>query len=569
MKKNSLYEVRKITSLKEMLEQSVEIYSEKNAFLVKKNRTDSYTGITYRQYGDDVRALGTAFIDIGICKGSKVAVVSENRYAWAVTYMAAVNGEGYIVPIDKELAAEDIMNLLKVSEASAVVYSKNVKKKLGNEFPENIKYAINMDSEDADENCGEISFDALIKKGNELLEQGDKRFDNVEIIPEESKILLFTSGTTAMSKGVLLSHKNIVTNLMSMCSMVYCGEKDVFLSVLPIHHTYECTCGFLAPIYRGSTIAYCDGLRYIANNLKEAQATMMLGVPAMFEAMHKRVISHLKKSGMEKKFKTGRFVTKSLAKVGIDKRREVFKDVIDSFGGKVRLFISGAASISMETQKFFEDIGIEFLQGYGITECSPIVALSRSKMFREGAAGIALPCMDVDVLMPNEEGVGEIICKGDNVMNGYYKNDEETQAAVENGWFRTGDLGYIDEDKYIYITGRKKNVIVTKNGKNIYPEELEAFINQNEYVKESLVYGKDEDGSGELVISAIIVPNYAAIESVLGKDVSEGKVHELMQSAVDAVNKRNPLYKYIRNVTVRNDDFKKTTTQKIKRYLEI
>ncbi len=569
MKKNSFYEVREIASLKDMLNQSVEIYADKNAFLVKKNRTDSYSGITYRRFGDDVKALGTAFIDMGLNKSCKIAVVSENRYEWAVTYMAAVNGDAVIVPIDKELAAEDIANLLVVSDASAVVYSKNVKKKLGSSLPENIKYAVNMDSDEADKNAGELAFNDLIAKGKALVDNGDVRFDNVEIVPDESKILLFTSGTTAMSKGVLLSHKNIVTNLMSMCSMVYCGEKDIFLSVLPIHHTYECTCGFLAPIYRGSTIAYSDGLRYIANNLKEAHATMMLGVPALFEAMHKRILTQIKKNGMEKKFKTGLKLTRTLLKLGIDKRRSVFKSVYESLGGNVRLFISGAASISAETQKFFEDIGIEFLQGYGITECAPIVALSRSGMFREGAAGIALPCMDVDVLMPNDEGVGEIICKGDNVMNGYYKNDEETCNAVVDGWFRTGDLGYIDADKYIYITGRKKNVIVTKNGKNIYPEELEAFINQNEYVKESLVYGKNVDDSGELIISAIIVPNLTAIEGVLGKDVSDEKIEELMKSAVDTVNKRNPLYKYIRNVTVRREDFKKTTTQKIKRYLEI
>lgn len=569
MKKNSFYEVREISSLKDMLNQSVEIYADKNAFLVKKNRTDSYNGITYRRFGEEVKALGTAFIDMGLDKSCKIAVVSENRYEWAVTYMAAVNGDAVIVPIDKELAAEDIANLLVVSEASAVVYSKNVKKKLGSSLPENIKYAVNMDSDEADKNAGELAFNDLIAEGKALVDNGDVRFDNVEIVPDESKILLFTSGTTAMSKGVLLSHKNIVTNLMSMCSMVYCGEKDIFLSVLPIHHTYECTCGFLAPIYRGSTIAYSDGLRYIANNLKEAHATMMLGVPALFEAMHKRILTQIKKNGMEKKFKTGLKLTRTLLKLGIDKRRSVFKSVYESLGGNVRLFISGAASISAETQKFFEDIGIEFLQGYGITECAPIVALSRSGMFREGAAGIALPCMDVDVLMPNDEGVGEIICKGDNVMNGYYKNDEETCSAVVDGWFRTGDLGYIDADKYIYITGRKKNVIVTKNGKNIYPEELETFINQNEYVKESLVYGKNVDDSGELIISAIIVPNLTAIEGVLGKDVSDEKIEELMQSAVDAVNKRNPLYKYIRNVTVRREDFKKTTTQKIKRYLEI
>lgn len=552
-----------------MLNQSAELFADKTAFLVKENRSGAYSPISYRRFADDVKALGTEFIGMGLLKDTKIAIVSENRYFWGLTYMAAVNGEAVVIPIDKELAAEDIINLLEVSGASAVVYSAFVKSKLGNDFPKNIKYTINMDTDKNDEMTGELSFSEVLKNGAEKVQSGDTRFDDVQINPEESKILLFTSGTTAMSKGVLLSHKNIVTNLMAMCSMVYCGDEDVFLSVLPIHHTYECTCGFLAPLYRGSAIAYCDGLRYIAKNLKEAQATIMLGVPAIFEAIHKRIAAHIRKNGMSKKFRRGLFVTKSLLKVGIDERRKVFKAVADSLGGKVRLFISGAAAISPETMQFFEDIGIEFLQGYGITECSPIVALSRSKAKKPGAAGVAMPCMQVDILTPNDEGVGEIICKGDNVMNGYYQDEAETSNAIVNGWFHTGDLGYIDKDGFIYITGRKKNVIVTKNGKNIYPEELEAFINKNEYVKESLVYGKSTDDSGELIISAVVVPNLAAIESVLGKDVTDSKIEELMKSAVDAVNKRNPLYKYIRSVTVHKDDFKKTTTQKIKRYLEV
>lgn len=571
MKKNiPLVEVRKVNTIKELLYGSVELYANETAFL-HKPEGKVYVPVTFKEYGEDVNALGLAFCSLGLKDGAKIAIVSHNRYAWGTTYMAAVNGDTVVVPIDKELNIEDIINLLNISEAEAVVYSAGLLKKIENaalikEQVKSLKYAINID---ANEDSGEeLSYNLLLEKGRELAKSGDTSFMDYEVDPDEMKVLLFTSGTTAMSKGVMLSHRNIVTVVMAMCSMVYIGPEDTFLSVLPIHHTYECTCGFLTPVYRGCTVAYADGLTKVAKNLKESGATIVLGVPQLFETMYKRIMATAKKNGLEKKMAFGVKLTRLLRKVGIDIRRKVFANIHDNLGGKLRITVSGAAAIAPEVAVAFNDFGINLIEGYGITECAPIVSLTRLNELRPGSAGIAVPGSEIRIDNPGEDGIGEILYKGDNVMLGYYNNPEETAMVIKDGWFCTGDLGYMDKDGYVYITGRKKSVIVTKNGKNIFPEELEAFINANDYVLESLVYGSDVDSiSDETEICAVLVPDMDKIgEDFPGAD--EAKIKELMEEAVDAVNKRNPVYKYIRKVTVRNTEFEKTTTRKVKRYVE-
>ena len=571
MKKNiPLVEVRKVNTIKELLYGSVELYANETAFL-HKPEGKVYVPVTFKEYGEDVNALGLAFCSLGLKDGAKIAIVSHNRYAWGTTYMAAVNGDTVVVPIDKELNIEDIINLLNISEAEAVVYSAGLLKKIENaalikEQVKSLKYAINID---ANEDSGEeLSYNLLLEKGRELAKSGDTSFMDYEVDPDEMKVLLFTSGTTAMSKGVMLSHRNIVTVVMAVCSMVYIGPEDTFLSVLPIHHTYECTCGFLTPVYRGCTVAYADGLTKVAKNLKESGATIVLGVPQLFETMYKRIMATAKKNGLEKKMAFGVKLTRLLRKVGIDIRRKVFANIHDNLGGKLRITVSGAAAIAPEVAVAFNDFGINLIEGYGITECAPIVSLTRLNELRPGSAGIAVPGSEIRIDNPGEDGIGEILYKGDNVMLGYYNNPEETAMVIKDGWFCTGDLGYMDKDGYVYITGRKKSVIVTKNGKNIFPEELEAFINANDYVLESLVYGSDVDSiSDETEICAVLVPDMDKIgEDFPGAD--EAKIKELMEEAVDAVNKRNPVYKYIRKVTVRNTEFEKTTTRKVKRYVE-
>lgn len=565
MKKDKLYEVRQISTIKEMLIQSTEIYADRNAYLRKLKRGAQYTGVTYAEFKQDVWALGTAFYKIGLKDDKRIAVIGENRYEWVLSYMAAANGDTMFVPIDRELAAPDIINLLKIAKVSAIVYSPKIAAKLADvktELPQ-IEYMISMD--ETDENA-DYTVAALVSDGKAAIEAGDTSFDDITIDPEKAKIMLFTSGTTALSKGVLLCHRNICANLMAMCSMVDIKPTDVFLSILPPHHTYESTCGVLAPLFRGSCVAFNDGLKYIPNNLAEAKASVLLGVPAVFELLYKRIWAAARQNGIESKLKTGLKLSNALRKIGIDKRRQIFKSVHETFGGNLRLFVSGAAAIDPAVAKGFRDLGILFLQGYGITECSPIVTLNRDINYKDNAAGLPLNCLEVKIDNPNEEGIGEIICKGDNVMLGYYENEEETAKVLKDGWFYTGDLGYIDEDGFIIISGRKKNIIIDKNGKNVYPEELETFINKNDYVLESMVYAHEEDGNFEIRVQ--IFPNMPEIELKLGKDVTDEQVAELMQSVVDEVNGRNPTWKYIRKVIVRKEEFEKTTTKKIKRYAQ-
>ncbi len=563
MNKNKYYEVYEIETIKDMLVKTTQRHSDRTAFLRKLKRGEDYTPVLYKDFKKDVWALGTSLISLGL-SNKKIAVIGENRYEWVCSYMAVVNGDNIVVPIDPELSSEDICNLLKIAEVSAVIHSPKVKAKLEgiDEKLPSVEYIITMDpnGEDGKKNVAE-----LIAEGRKSLDEGDTRYDDIKVDPEEAKIILFTSGTTALSKGVLLCHRNICANLMAMCKMVDVRPDDVFLSVLPPHHTYEGVCGNMASIYRGACVAFNDGLKYIPNNLVESKATMMLGVPAIFELLYKRIWAAARQKGIESKLKTGLKISNALMKIGIDKRRQIFKAVHDTFGGNLRLFISGAAAIDPSVAKGFRDLGILFLQGYGITECSPIVTLNRDINFRDSSAGIPLSCLEVKIIDKNEEGIGEIICKGDNVMLGYYQNEEETAKVLKDGWFYTGDLGYIDDDGFLYISGRKKNIIIDKNGKNVYPEELETFIGKSEYVSECMVYSH-EDEKGDMEIHAQVYPNLSEIELKLGKDVTDEQIQELIDSVVDEVNKRNPTWKYIRKVIVRKEEFTKTTTKKIKRY---
>lgn len=566
MNKNKMYDVRKIETIKEMLIQSTEIYADKAAYLKKQKPSMPYEPVLYKELKKHIWSLGTALISLGL-SGKRIAVISENRYEWVVAFMAAVNGDTSVTPIDRELCEDDMINLINISEAEAVIYSEKIAKKLsGLKEKTNVKIVINMDHEASDDN--EYSMYELVSKGSAMMEAGDNSYDEIKINPDESKILLFTSGTTALSKGVELCHRNIASNLMSMCSMVYIGDDDIFLDVLPIHHTYESTCGIMAPLYRGSTIAACDGLKYIAKNLAEAKVSVLLGVPAIFEVMYKRIWATARSKNIEGKLKKGLKISNALRKIGIDKRRKIFASLHNNFGGNLRLFVCGAAAVDPEVAKGYRDIGINFIQGYGITECSPIVTLNKLEAFKDHAAGLPLACCEVKIDNPNSEGVGEIICKGDNVMLGYYKDPEATAEVIKDGWFHTGDLGYIDKDGFVIISGRKKNTIIAKNGKNVYPEELETFIGKSEYVSECMVYAHEE-ADGESVIHVQIYPNFEALKLKLGENPDKAKVQELMESIVAEVNSRNPVWKYIRKTIVRDEEFEKTTTKKIKRYVEI
>ncbi|NLO37432.1 MAG: AMP-binding protein [Clostridiaceae bacterium] len=581
MKNIPLYDVRTIRDLRDMLRQSVKHYGDTTAFLIKDphvlkrdaalagaptDKNQPYLPVTYRQFGQDVDTLGTYLSSLPL-ESARVAILAETRYEWYVTYMATVNGVGIVVPLDKELPTAEIASLLNRSHADILVYAPSKRKEVDairDQVP-SVRYFVSMDPEEA--GGQDHSFWDWLDEGQTALQGGDKRFLEAPIDPSVLSILLFTSGTTAKSKAVMLSHSNICINLMAMCQMVDIVPDDVFLSVLPLHHTYECTCGFLCPIYRGATVAVCEGLRHITRNMQESQVTVMLAVPLMVELFYKRILkSATADPKLAKKFRIGLKLSNGLRKIGVDKRKTLFKRIHDTFGGHLRLLIAGGAAIDPAVLKGMRDLGIFSIQGYGLTECAPILALNRDVWYNDRAAGLALPGVEIRVVDKDENGIGEIIGKGPNVMLGYYENDEATQEVMDaDGFFHTGDLGYLDKDGFVIITGRKKNVIVTKNGKNIFPEEIEFLLSQSDYIQESLVSGA-EDEEGETYVKAEIFPNEEKIKETLGDVPLAGDaVRQLIGEEVRKVNHTLTTYKYIRQFTLRDTEFEKTTSKKIKR----
>ena len=562
-----IYDVMKFRDLKEMLQKSGEVYGDRPAYIFKTEEEGKFREITHKEFRNDINNLGTALIDLGL-KNKRIAVISENRYEWCVAYLAIVTGTGVVVPLDRALPDNEIENLILRSEVEAIFYSNKyseVMNRLKEQGNTNIKYFISMDLEQ--EQNGIYAEKQLIDQGKKLIEQGNRDFLDAKINAEEMSIMLFTSGTTAMSKAVMLSHKNICSNLIDIASVIKIDEYDRFLSFLPLHHTFECTVGFLYPVSKGGAIAFCEGIRHIADNIKEFQITAMISVPVLFENMYKKVMKGIEKKGKLETVKKGIKISQFLLKFGIDIRRKLFKEIHDNLGGKVRLFVAGGAALDPEAEKGFNALGFTMYQGYGLTESSPVIAAEDDKYQRLGSIGKAFPSLDVKIAEPNEEGVGELLAKGPTIMLGYYDNEEATKETIEDGWLHTGDLAKIDKDGYIFICGRKKFVIVLKNGKNIYPEELETLINKIEGVKESFVYGRPED-DGDYKICAKIVYDKELMEE-LYHEKEEEKIKEIIWQEVKKVNKTMPAYKYIRDIIVTEQDLIKTTTQKIKRFEEI
>ena len=562
-----IYDVMKFRDLKEMLQKSGEVYGDRPAYIFKTEEEGKFREITHKEFRNDINNLGTALIDLGL-KNKRIAVISENRYEWCVAYLAIVTGTGIVVPLDRALPDNEIENLILRSEVEAIFYSNKyseVMNRLKEQGNTNIKYFISMDLEQ--EQNGIYAEKQLIDQGKKLIEQGNRDFLDAKINAEEMSIMLFTSGTTAMSKAVMLSHKNICSNLIDIASVIKIDEYDRFLSFLPLHHTFECTVGFLYPVSKGGAIAFCEGIRHIADNIKEFRITAMISVPVLFENMYKKVMKGIEKKGKLETVKKGIKISQFLLKFGIDIRRKLFKEIHDNLGGKVRLFVAGGAALDPEAEKGFNALGFTMYQGYGLTESSPVIAAEDDKYQRLGSIGKAFPSLDVKIAEPNEEGVGELLAKGPTIMLGYYDNEEATKETIEDGWLHTGDLAKIDKDGYIFICGRKKFVIVLKNGKNIYPEELETLINKIEGVKESFVYGRPED-DGDYKICAKIVYDKELMEE-LYHEKEEEKIKEIIWQEVKKVNKTMPPYKYIRDIIVTEQDLIKTTTQKIKRFEEI
>ena len=562
-----LHEYRHIDNLKDMLEQSAKLFDDKPAFIFKTDKPDKYDAIDYDDYKEQVDELGTALIDMGL-KDKRIAVIGENRYEWALAYMAVVAGTGVVVPLDKSLPEGEIESLIMRSDVEAIFYTKtykNIMKRIREENKYNLKYFICMDKEDLQD--GELYIYDLKEKGEELIEKGNREFLDAKIDNEKMSILLLTSGTTYMSKAVMLSQKNICTNLMDIASVIKLDENDTMLSFLPLHHTFECTVGFLYPIYSGAKIAYCEGIRHIADNIKDYHVTAMISVPVLFETMYKKLMKTIEKQGKMEKVKTGIKISNFLLKFGIDIRRKLFKEIHEKLGGKVRLFVNGAAALDKETEIGFNALGFKIVQGYGLTETSPVVAAGNDKYTKIGSIGKVLPSVEVKIVDKDENGVGEIAVKGDSVMLGYYNNDEANKAVFQDGWFLTGDLGYMDEEDFLHIVSRKKNVIVLKNGKNIYPEELENLVNKIPGVKESFVYGKpDRDDDLKICVKVVYDKDVLKEEQNLE---NEDDIKNFIWSKIKEINKTMPAYKYIRELTITQEELIKTTTQKVKRHEEM
>lgn len=569
MRAEPIYQLRKVKDLKDMMVQSTNLFGSRNAFLIK-GKNGEYYAKTYKELKNDIDALGTALIDMGL-KDKKIAILSQNRAEWCTTYLTVTGGVGVVVPLDRELPYNEVENLTSRAGVDAIVFSsKHRSDMLKLSRTSDIKYFIDMDL-DADDNNNFLSFPKLIEKGEALLANGDRCYLNAEIDENKMAALIFTSGTTDLAKGVMLSSKNIVSDVISVCSMLYLDETDSGLSILPLHHTYECTANFLVMMYNGCCFSFNEGLKYIVQNLQETKPTILMLVPLILENMHKKIIKQASKNLLSKiKLNVALEISNFLYYfLKIDIRKKIFKQVHNIFGGRVRLVISGAAAINPDVSNDLCAMGVRIVQGYGLTECAPIVSVNNDRGFRHDSAGKALAGIDIEVEDIGEDGIGEFVVTGDNVMLGYYENPAATSKVLKNGRLYTGDLGYIDEEGYIYITGRKKNVIVTKNGKNIFPEEVEAYLAKCPYVKESLVWGRFDEESGETEVNAQVVVDIDEIKEKLRLNIiSNDEVYKLIQAEIKEINKQMPMYKRIKDFTIREEEFAKTTTKKIKRYVE-
>ena len=567
MKKNKTVEISpEVKNIRELVEFSSKKYANNVAYKYKKDinqKPVEYIEKTYEQVGKDVKALSTALLNEGF-SGKRIAVIGGNRYEWCLSYFAITSAGIIVAPMDKALPEVEIASLVQRSEIEAVIFEEKhleIFKKLKNDFSNNLKTLICMDNVEDEE---VIKLYDLVEGGNKLLEANDKRYDQVKINEEEMGIMLFTSGTTSASKIVMLSQKNICSNLYAYQTHFKILPTDTLLSFLPIHHTFESSITINYGFFCGAKVAFCDGLRYIQPNLAEYQVSVFVTVPLLLETMLKKINKGIEEQGKTKLIKVMTKIANFLLKFKIDIRKKVFKAILDKFGGKLRIILYGAAALDKETIIGFNNFGINAIQGYGLTETSPVLTAEAETVHRPGSVGYPLDNVQIKILDPDAEGTGEIAAKGPNVMLGYYNDEEKTKETFEDGWFKTGDLGYIDKDGYLFITGRKKDLIVLKNGKNVYPTEIESLINKLEYVDESMVYSREQSKTDTLLVAKIVY-NKEKMEE-LYKDQDYEKV---IWEAIKEINKELPTYKHIKKIVITDEPMIKTTTQKVKRFEEI
>lgn len=555
------YDYPKFNNIKELINASIEKYSNNIAFIIKnkKGKETTYQNITYKEFGEQVNYFGTGLFELGL-KGKRIAIIGKNRYEWALSYVATLMGDITVVPLDKGLTDIEIRNSLMQSKVDGIIFEEkyyDIINEIKQEGKANLEKLICMDKIDG------------IKSVEEVIELGKKGniddYINVEVNSDEMRILLFTSGTTSASKGVMLSQRNIAENIYSMKLVEGILPTDVNLAFLPYHHTFGST-GQLVMLASGTSTAFPDGLRHIAENFKEYKVSLFVGVPLLIEAIYGKVEKEIAKQGKIKLINRVKKVSNFLLKIGIDIRRKLFKQIINQLGGNMRLIISGAAGLDKNVAKGLNELGIRVIQGYGLTETSPVIAAENDKYIKYGSVGFPMKNLTVEIVDKDEEGIGEIRVKGPNIMLGYYENEEATKEVLKEGWFYTGDLGYIDEEGFLFITGRKKNVIVLKNGKKIFPEELEELVNNIDVVKESMVFGLPKDDDVDVSVK-IQYDDEIRKEKYAG--MSDEEFEKAVWEKIKEVNKEMPKYKYMKHMILTTDDFIKTTTAKIKRFEEL
>ena len=567
-------EPKEIKSLRDLVETSAELYGDKILYIYK--RGEARYSFSYNDYRRDLYRLGEGMSRIGLM-GRTVAVIGESCPEYMTAYIAAVSGGGVIVPLDRDLGHAEIARFADLSGAEAVFYTEqfnDVLPSLAEQMPQ-VRYFIPIapaegsDTTDGSSSAGDaviLPYSELLALGDKAMEEGDRSFLDYDCTADMSQMsaLLFTSGTTGTSKGVMLSHANLVASVNAASRGTIFGPDNTFVDLLPMHHSYEITCGHLGAANLGGTVYINDSLKNTLRSITTFKPDSLIVVPLYVETMHKRIWAEIARKGMTRRVRALMKASSAMHRAGIDIRRKLFKQILDGLGGNLRYIICGGAPLSPELVRDFDAFGIQICEGYGITECSPLIAVNRHGKVRLRSVGQPVDNCEVRIADPSADGTGEIEARGRNVMLGYFGNEEATaEVFTEDGWFRTGDVGCMDADGYIYITGRKKNIIILSNGKNIFPEEIEEHLYTSPLIGECVVIGR-KNSAGDTRITAVIYPSDEAVE-LEGK--SEEEKLALIRDAVNTINRSLPVYKQVRDVELRSEEFEKTTTRKIKRFL--
>ena len=567
MNKKIIFKATEFNNIKEIIYNSAKKYSENIAFVIKhqKEKKVDYENITFRRLLEDINKMGTVLYEKGF-KGKRIAIIGKNRYEWVIAHLANLLGGIVSVPLDKDLQYEELENSLVRSKADCIVFDEKLVdeiEKIKENNKTQLKEYICMS-----ELNGYPSVKEMIIQGEELLNKGKTDYINSEIDENIMNILLFTSGTTSKSKAVMLSQKNIASNIYAMQCVEDIRSTDTNIAFLPFNHIFGSTC-MLVMLACGVKTVFPDGLRYIKQNLNEYKVTIFVGVPVLIEAIYKAIIKEIEKQGKTKLIDVAVSISNLLLKLHIDIRRSLFKQVIEGLGGELRFIISGGAPADPKVAKRFNELGIKTVQGYGLTETSPVIAAENDKVMKSGSVGVPMINNTIEIVNKDEKGIGEIRVKGPNVMLGYYEMSEITNEVLKDGWFYTGDLGYIDKDGCLFITGRSKNMIVLKNGKKIFPEELETLINRIQLVEESMVFGMpSENDKDDVKLSVKIVYNKEiAEEKYKGKTKEE--LYKIIWEEIKQLNTTFPRYKHIQKLILTNEELIKTTTKKVKRQEEL